>query len=66
MSAGGTGAFHGGILGRATLGVPGFDLELSAIFHVKIGCRVLAMHKLRGYFLQPRPPCPTTEISARE
>jgi hypothetical protein len=50
VSAGGTGAFHGGILGRATLGVPGFDLELSAIFHVKTGCRVLAMHKLRWIF----------------
>lgn len=35
VSAGGTGAFHGGILGIATLDVPGFDLELSAIFHVK-------------------------------
>jgi hypothetical protein len=46
VSARGTGAFQGGILGRATLDVPGFDLELSAIFHVKICCRILMMQKL--------------------
>jgi len=64
VSAGGIGAFHGGILGRATLGVPGFDLELSAIFHAKGCCRILPMHKLSNYFLEPNPACPTTQLSA--
>lgn len=63
VSAGETGAFHGGILGRATLGVPGFGLDVSAIFHVTTDCRIQAMHKLRGYLVKPRPPCRTIEIN---
>jgi hypothetical protein len=65
VSGEGTGAFHGGILGRATLGVPGFGLELSAISHVKRRLCVVTMHKFRKRVCSIRYPCPMTAVDLR-